>query len=148
MERVALQNDTAGGIHRFEALARLICHRPARIAAMMAAVVVMSMIDLHHTLVFVKSVGMGEANPLARWIMQTQPTGVLVAWKMASVGAVCAIFYLARHRRTGEVGAMVCMGVLIWLMMRWAMYTEHIGQFASVLPMPGDSIGHDWVHLP
>src|SRR6266478_4968970 len=61
--------------------------RSCRVIALLVAVVLMSLGDLHITLTYLTSVGMSEGNPLARWVMGYNNPGLLVAWKLAPGGA-------------------------------------------------------------
>src|SRR5262245_27522846 len=63
--------------------------RAVRVLALTAAIALMSAADLYITLVYLKSGGMSEGNPLARWVMATGSAGALAGWKLVSVGVAC-----------------------------------------------------------
>jgi hypothetical protein len=105
--------------------------RHARICWLIFAIAVLSIADLHMTLVHLTSIGMSEGNPIARIVMSTQSPGVLIAWKLTSVGAACLAFYAGRRTLVGEVAAWFCCGVLVWLTFRWGQYSTEL---AAVCP--------------
>lgn len=105
--------------------------RPARVCWLVFAIAVLSLADLHMTLEHLTTIGMGEANPIARLIMSTNSPAALIAWKLTSVAAACLAFYAGRRRPVGEVAAWFCCLVLIWLIFRWGAYSTEL---ASVCP--------------
>lgn len=105
--------------------------RQARVCWLILAILVLSIADLHMTLVHLTTIGMSEANPVARLVMSTNSPMVLIAWKLASVGAACLAFYAGRRTVIGELAAWFCCAVLIWLTLRWNAYSTEL---ASVCP--------------
>jgi hypothetical protein len=109
----------------------LVKTRAARVCWLIFAIAVLSIADLHMTLVHLTSIGMSEGNPIARLVMSTNSPGMLIAWKMTSVGAACLAFYAGRKKLVGEVAAWFCCAVLVWLTLRWGEYSTEL---ASVFP--------------
>jgi hypothetical protein len=91
----------------------------------------MSLADLVMTLTHLTTIGMLEANPIARWIMQMQSPSLLVLWKVGTLGVAVAILLRARRLTCGEIAAWICAAVLLWLMVRWSVYLDHIDLLAS-----------------
>jgi hypothetical protein len=85
------------------------------------------------TLVHLRSIGMAEANPLARSVIAYNSASALIAWKVSTVGLAVAILIYARHRRTTEIAALFCCCVLLWLTFRWAHYNSQISEITSEL---------------
>ncbi len=98
--------------------------RSCRVTCLLAGVVLMSLLDLHHTLLYLQTVGMAELNPLARWIIGFNSPAMLSGWKMLTVGVACGAIMIARHTRLGEFGAWVAFLILAALTVRWWMYSE------------------------
>jgi hypothetical protein len=107
--------------------------RVRRMAALIAAIAVLSAADLYITLLYLGSVGMSEANPLARWVMATSSTGFLVWWKSLSVGLACAIFWTTRRHRSAEAAAWACCALLVWLTVRWTAYSHEVAKLTPAI---------------
>jgi hypothetical protein len=118
---------------RFAAIVSGPRHRTARLAGLIAGIVLLSFADLYMTLVHLKSIGMAEANPLARSVMAYNSASGLVAWKFCTVGLAVAILIYARKRRSAEFAALFCCGVLLWLTIRWANYNNHVSELTTEL---------------
>jgi len=115
------------------ALARrtLVKTREARVCWLIFAIAVMSIADLHMTLVHLTTIGMSEGNPIARLVMSTNSPGWLIAWKLTTVAAACLAFFAGRRKLVGEAAAWFCCFVLVWLTLRWG---EYATELASVCP--------------
>lgn len=98
--------------------------REGRVTLLVALVLTMSLIDLVVTLNYVTTVGMAEANPLARLVMSYNCPWLLATWKILLCGITGGLLIATRGHRSSEVGAWVCLGVMIWLMVRWQAYAE------------------------
>lgn len=122
--------------------------RSWRVLMLTAAVLVMSLVDLHITLLYVRTVGMGEANPLARWMMMHFSPNVLIWWKLLTVSLACAIFVMARRTRIAELGVWVACGLLVWLTIRWTIYSDEITVLTPVLHTLSEHESAKWVHSP
>jgi hypothetical protein len=105
--------------------------RETRVVSLILAVCAMSLADLVMTLTHLTTIGMLEANPIARWIMQMQSPSLLVLWKVGTLGVAVAILLRARRLTCGEIAAWICAAVLLWLMVRWSVYLDHIDLLAS-----------------
>lgn len=122
--------------------------RGTRVVALTAAIALMSVADLCISLVYLRSVGMSEGNPLARWIMATSSTSFLIWWKLLSVSLGCGIFVFARRFRSAELGAWLCCAVLVWLTIRWADYSREVAALTPVLSSLSQSDDAKWVVSP
>lgn len=101
-------------------------NRQTRVRILLACVVVMSLVDLDLTLVYARSTGMVEQNPIARQIMSTGSAWLLVAWKLFTVSVAVGLLYHARKHRAGELGSWLCIAVLCWLTARWLTYNDEL----------------------
>jgi uncharacterized membrane protein (Fun14 family) len=119
--------------------------RSRRVLILLVGVMLLSIGDLIMTLTYLTSIGMAESNPLARLVMSYRSPWILVGWKVASMTAAGGILFIHRRRRAAEVGAWICLGVLVWLTFRWTAYIGHI----QIGPASAIAAEHDptWVTL-
>ena len=127
--------------------------RVTRIAMLVAATVVMCVGDLYMTLTYAMSVGMIEANPIAREVLREHPVAVLVVWKLSTLVFFASVFYFARRTRVGEVAAWGSFFVMACLTMHWLSYATAASRFTTefaALAMSDDPrwITLDDVHAP
>jgi hypothetical protein len=122
--------------------------RPCRVTALIFTIVLLSLADLYLTLVYLHSGGMGEANPLARWIMGHGSPTLLILWKLATITVASAILYHTRRTRTAEFGAVACVMVLTWLTLRWGHYSDEIKNITGSLHVLVDHEHSRWVSMP
>jgi hypothetical protein len=122
----------AGGLSQ-GSLARRDHRRSARVLALVAAISLMSLGDLYMTLVHLRGFGMIEMNPLARLVMQHHATWVLIAWKLASITLCAGILSIFRHRRSAELGAILCFAVLTALTLQWIRYSDQVSHNPSLM---------------
>lgn len=123
--------------------------RSLRVTILIVAIIALSLGDLAMTLTFLRSVGMGEANPIARLVIGYNSPALLVIWKCASVLLACLIFARYRHRRFTEMACWGAVIVLAGLTFQWRNYvaeTTEISQHLSVIAhAPVDRT--NWVQL-
>lgn len=121
--------------------------RASRVAALLVVIVLASLADLALTLTFLTSVGMAEANPVARAVIGTGSAVVVIGFKLSLSLGACTIFWIARRRPSGELGAWLGALVMAWLIVRWHAYIDHSHLFTGVLV--GQQHQHDsrWVAL-
>lgn len=108
-------------------------YRPRRVTVLLVALAIMSGFDLLLTLTYLTQSGMMESNPIARVVMVGGGTGGVVLWKVLTVALATFIFFVARARLSGELGALLCCTVLGWLMVRWHHYTAEAHTITSVI---------------
>lgn len=121
--------------------------RSCRVIALILTIVLLSVADLYITLVYLHSGGMGEANPLARWIMGHGSPVLLALWKFLTVGVAVAIFYKTRSTRASEVGAWACVLLLTWLTIRWGYYSDEITKITPTIHYLGEHEQSRWVTM-
>lgn len=121
--------------------------RTARMVALVSVIVVVSLIDLYLTLLYLKHGGMGESNPIARWVMGMNCEWVLGVWKFVLVGGACGILLWARKRWTAEAAAWFCAVVMVWLGARWIKYIEIAEQTAPSIAAMSDLHAENWVEF-
>ena len=104
----------------------LLASRTGRIVVLILAIALLSVADLHNTLIYLRSVGMSEANPVAREVMRYNSPALLVVWKSCCTALACLIFFIARRRFFAELACWVCCLVLVWLTIRWGIYNAEV----------------------
>lgn len=110
-------------------------------------VLILSLADLALTLTFLTSVGMAEENPIARMVIATGSAWVVVGFKVGLSLTACGIFWVARHRASGEIGAWAGALLMAWLMVRWQAYIDHSHHFTGVLVGQEHPTDVRWVAL-
>jgi len=103
------------------------------VGILIIAILLASLTDLAMTLEFLTTVGMAEANPIARAIIGTGSVPLLVGFKLVMSLSACAVFWIARKRWSGELGAWAGALVMAWLMVRWDAYIDHSHVFTAGL---------------
>ena len=114
---------------------------------MRLATAVLSVAELYLTLMHLTSIGMSEANPIARLVMSANSPGVLIAWKLTSVGAACLAFYAGRKKLVGEAAAWFCCAVLIWLTLRWGEYSTELAKISPQMQLLHQVDAGQWVTM-
>lgn len=121
--------------------------RAVRVALLVVACVLMSLLDLELTLLFTQQVGMIEMNPLARLVMAHQSPLLVVLYKIVTVGVGCGILYWARRLRYAEVATWLCFIALTALSVRWLHYAVTISEFTPAFTQLSDAYPGMWVKL-
>lgn len=121
--------------------------RPTRVVGLIFAIVCLSLADLYITLLYLHSGGMGEANPVARWLMQLNRPGLLIAWKLGTVVVASGILLYYRRQRLGELGAWACCLILVWLTLRWETYHAEIPELTASLHAIDTHGSERWVRM-
>jgi hypothetical protein len=121
--------------------------RGSRVTTLIIAILLASLADLALTLEFLTSVGMAEANPVARAVIGTGSLAVVVGFKVGLSATACAIFWVARKRLSGEVGAWAGMLLMAWLMIRWNVYIDQSHMLTGALHGNQHASDSRWVVL-
>lgn len=102
--------------------------RATRVLLLLGTALIVSVADLVMTLKFVTSVGMIEANPIARWIMRYGDATGLTMFKMIlTLASLGTIFYF-RKRRSAEIAAWVAFVIMLALSLRWFNFVSAVQQ--------------------
>lgn len=127
--------------------ARAVRGRSIRVTCLVIACLAMSAADLIMTLTHATMIGFAEANPIARMVMDSGSTGLVTAWKIATLTVAAGILFGLRKTRTGELGAWLSVVILLWLMARWSVYNDHIQLLTSELARGAAASNVAWVHM-
>jgi len=121
--------------------------RVGRMAALLVAIVIISIADLYMTLAHATGPGMLEANPIARAIMTNGAPSTLIAWKVLTVGFGVAILIRLRRSAWAEAGAWLCFGLLTWLSFQWLDYNSHIHDLTPYVSTVAEYPDAQWVRM-
>ncbi|MFA6043967.1 MAG: DUF5658 family protein [Phycisphaerales bacterium] len=105
--------------------------RAWRVKMLLGASLILAMGDLWMTLMYATNMGMLEANPLARAIMNLNSPWAVVAWKLFTTLLGLGILYRLRHTRHAEIGAWVVFAALTALSIHWLQYTDLVASLGS-----------------
>jgi len=120
--------------------------RSFRVVCLTCIIVALSVADLYCTLIYLHSGGMGEQNPVARVLIGTGSPALLIAWKLGTVALACCILIHLRQKRLGELGALLCCTILIWLTFRWEEYSHQAPYLTEVIHTVAET-SPGWVSL-
>ncbi len=108
----------------------------------------LSIADLYLTLLYLRSVGMGEANPLAHLILEHCSVEALAAWKILTVLVASSILLALRSVRSAEIAAWACALGLCLLTVQWYRYSREVTQLTPVLHKLASIECAQWIHEP
>lgn len=97
-----------------------------RLALLICAIILMGITDLLCTLSYLTSVGLIEANPIARWVINNLGMAGLITFKAATMLFTCGALYIIRRHRAAERCAWICAVVLLLLMLHWVRFNQAI----------------------
>ena len=106
-------------------------HRPARVVLLLIATLILAAGDLALTLNYVTSIGMIEANPLARLIMKLGSVTGIVLWKIFLTAFSVGVLYRFRAKGIAEAAAWISAGIMLALMYHWIGYVAEIDAMAN-----------------
>lgn len=121
--------------------------RARRVNLFLLAIVFLSLADLSMTLDHMVGPGMYESNPLARFILQFGTPATLAMFKCMTLLLGTWLLWRARRSVAGEVGAIVCMVALTWLMFRWNNYSTEMEALTPHLAEIQAYNGESWVAI-
>lgn len=121
--------------------------RVIRIVLLVASTLVMCMGDLYMTLTFAINIGMIEANPIARSVMQEHPIAVVVIWKVATVLFFSVVLFLARRTRAAELAAWCCFIVMTALTVHWFSYSSNVSGYTTEFAALAMAEDPRWINL-
>ena len=105
--------------------------RARRVNLFLTAIAFLSLADLAMTLDHMTGAGMYESNPLARFILQWGTPASLAMFKCMTLLLGSWLLWRTRRSVASEIGAIICMVVLTWLMFRW---NDYSAQMAELTP--------------
>lgn len=121
--------------------------RGRRVCILLAPIALLSLADLWMTIDHLTQVGMFESNPIARAVMAQGSPTLLAVWKILSVALAIGFLFIARRKWIGEAATWLALCVLIWLMIRWAVYSDQVSMFNANSLAYIEQIDTNWVRM-
>jgi len=129
---------------------RALSAKARRVVLLILAIGLMGFSDLVITLTYMRSVGMIEVNPIARYMIEIGSVGQLIRYKLFTMGLSCGVLYILRRHPRAEHGAWLCVAILFVLTIHWVRYNSAIVDYSNeihVLSQSQDDVPA-WVHIP
>lgn len=130
-----------------------------RVMLLIAAITLMGLADLFCTLTYMTTIGLPEANPIARWLARFGTTETIVGFKLLTMALSCWCLYVGRADRRMEVCAWACAAILLGLSIHWIGFNRNITEHTNLIaylsdrnpcprsPEAGLAHGTNWVRL-
>jgi len=121
--------------------------RPRRVMMLLAAIVVLSLVDLLITIAHLRSVGMVEANPLAAYLIRTTGSWwALALYKSATVAVCVVLLHRARRHVQGEIASWLALVILVGVSVMWHCYMQE-SESPDVVRIAQVVHGDEWLTL-
>ncbi|MBN8643835.1 MAG: hypothetical protein J0L61_01170 [Planctomycetes bacterium] len=136
-----LSEDRLGLMMRATRAAVLPAHKAAtsrRVMLLISAIVLMGLADLACTLIYMTTVGLPEANPIARWLAEFGSSRAVVAFKLLTMGLCCLCLYMGRTERRMEMCAWACTAILLTLSFHWIGFNRSITEHTNLIAYLAD----------
>jgi hypothetical protein len=122
--------------------------RARRVALLLTGIVLLSLADLVITLVFLRSTGMMEANPLAALVIRsTGSSWSLACFKILTVTVCVALLFKLRLKLASEIAAWCGLAVLAFMSLQWHQYASHVDGVQGAMLATGSAAGEEWLIL-
>lgn len=146
---LSLIGGTGAGVRTAAAatLAPDVERRARRVTVLVLATAALGLFDLAYTLTYMRSVGMVELNPLARFMIAIGGAGQLVRFKLLSIALSSGLLYLVRRRRGAELWAWISLGALVLLSLHWVRYIDSTEQISPALLAETSMFDQRWVTI-
>jgi hypothetical protein len=109
-----------------------------RVILLIAAIVLMGLADLACTLAYMQTVGLPEANPIARWLARFGDTRAIVGFKLLTMLLSCYCLYIGRTERRMEWCAWTCTAILLGLSIHWISFNRSIAEHTNLIAYLSD----------
>ncbi len=109
-----------------------------RVILLIAAILMMGVADLLCTLAYMTTIGLPEANPIARWLARFGTTETIVGFKLLTMGLSCWCLYVKRAERRMEVCAWACAAILLALSIHWIGFNRSITEHTNLIAYLAD----------
>lgn len=138
----------AAAVHRHGPWWTLAHSRSRRVLILLVGIIILSIADLIITLTHLEGLGMAEANPLARFIINGTGSPVsLVSYKLLTVLVCVALLFKVRKHLQAEIAAWCALGILSCMSAMWFTYSRNIDAATDMSLTQTASVRHDWVQF-
>lgn len=121
--------------------------RSRRVTLAVIAAAVLGLVDLAFTLTFMRSIGMFEANPVARAMIDLGGASQLINFKLFTIVLSGGVLYLLRRHPSAELCAWICLAGLVALSIHWTIYTQALISFGTGFDPQLAALDPTWVVL-
>lgn len=122
--------------------------RAERVTLVVFATALMCLGDLAMTMDHARSIGLFEANPLAREVLRHHSPEALVIFKGCSILLGCSLLVYLRKARIAELGSWAVLAAMTLLCLHWNGYSQGLAeitpQYAAMAA--GDFSCDTWVY--
>ncbi len=115
-----------------------------RLGLLLLAIALMSGADLLCTLAYMSTIGLIEANPLARLMISIGDIRQLVIFKVFTTLLCCGALFLARSHPLSEKVAWICAAMLLALMLHWTAFNSSVSGLTNEITVLALHGGHEW----
>jgi uncharacterized membrane protein len=122
--------------------------RPTRVAALLAVIVGLSLLDLVLTVGHMASSGMFESNPIAAALANWTGTPLaIVDFKVLSVLVGVSLLFRMRRHASAELAAWLMTVVLVVLSVRWGLYASELADMDQTMLLAVAESDAEWVRF-
>lgn len=122
--------------------------RSIRVTTLLVGIALMSFVDLGCTLAYASNVGMIEANPIARTLMNSHGTVAVVFWKLFTLLVALIPLFLVRRTRCGELATWAGFLVLLALSLHWIDFNRDASELGADYKALAVVEEHRWAEIP
>lgn len=119
--------------------------RERRVTVLVLAAIALGLVDLAFTLTYMLSIGMFEANPLARAMVEIGGARQLVVFKLFTMALSGGLLYLLRRTPAAELVAWLCLAGLLALSAHWTVYTNALATLGGTFDPRIAALDPQWV---
>lgn len=102
--------------------------RSQRVILLVLATALMCLGDLAMTMDHARTIGLFEANPLAREVLRSHSPEVLLAFKGGSILLGCSLLCYLRKTRIAELGSWAALAAMTLLCLHWNGYSQGLAE--------------------
>jgi hypothetical protein len=101
--------------------------RARRVTVLLAGIIVLSLGDLMLTVTYLQTIGLWEANPVARFVIEaTNSPWALSLLKLLTMLTSVGILYTVRMHARAELASWCALAILIFMSIQWRLYADSL----------------------
>jgi len=122
--------------------------RGQRVILLLLATTLMCLGDLAMTMDHARTIGLFEANPLAREVLRHHSPEVLLLFKGGSILLGCSLLFHLRKARIAELGSWAALAAMTLLCLHWNGYSQGLAEMTPQYSAmaSGDFVCDTWVY--
>ncbi|MBL0926598.1 MAG: hypothetical protein IBJ11_02960 [Phycisphaerales bacterium] len=119
------------GVASFGAVAAGTARAARRVAVLCIIMAILGLADLVMTVTYMKTTGMFEVNPIARYMVDVGQSRQLILFKLFTIALSSGGLFLVRRHRLAEVAAWSGTALLVALTAHWIHYNQHAPEMTA-----------------